>query len=259
MRDMKGIAAAILIAACFPATAAGRGLGLSAGMEYSTGRYGAELPTDIKYFPLTVRYETDDWNLRLTLPYVQMTGPGSVVGANDGLAGSAGANVRRNASGQGDATVTVSHDLYASTDGSLLLDLTGRIKFGTADASQGLGTGKNDFSLQADMLTGNRDWTLFGSVGHRQMGDTADIDFRNPWFASLGAAHNLNGRTQLSAVYETRQRVIEDGALISEVMVSAAYKLAASQTLQAYVVKGFADGSPDWGVGLAINYTVGRP
>jgi len=256
---MRTLATLLIVASC-PATAAGRGLELSAGMEYSTGRYGAELPTDISYFPLTARYEAAFWNLRLTLPYVQMTGPGNVVGANDGLAGFAtSTGKRRSAFGQGDATVAVSHDLYASTDGSLLLDLTGRIKFGTADASQGLGTGKNDFSLQADMLTGNRDWTLFGSVGHRRMGDTADIDFRNPWFASLGAAHNLNGRTQLSAVYETRQRVTVDGARISEVMVAAAYKLAAAQTLQAYVVKGFAGGSPDWGVGLAINYKVGRP
>ncbi|MDP2832898.1 MAG: hypothetical protein Q8Q28_06320 [Pseudomonadota bacterium] len=259
MRCMKGIAASLLIAACCPTMAAGRGLEMSAGLDYSTGRYGAELPTDIWYFPLTARYEAASWNLQLTLPYVQMTGPGNVLGANDGLAGSAGAARRRSASGQGDAVAAVSRNLYGSVDGRLLLDITGRIKFGTADASQGLGTGKNDFSLQADLLTGNRNWTLFGSAGHRRMGDTADTNFRDPWFASLGAAHNLNGRTQLGAVYETRQRVITDGARLSEVMVFASYKLAATHTLQTYVVKGFADGSPDWGIGFTLSTTVGKP
>lgn len=184
---------------------------------------------------------------RLALPWVRITGPGNVVGARDGLAGSVGANVRRNASGQGDATAAFSRNLYGSADGGLLLDVTGRVKFGTADASQGLGTGENDYSLQADLLAGYSDWTLFGSLGHRWMGDTADIDFRDPWFASLGVAHSLNPRTQLGAVYETRQRVLADGARISEVMAWASHKLNAAQTLQAYVVKGFADGSPDTG------------
>ena len=32
----------------------------------------------------------------------------------------------------------------------LLIDLTGKVKFGTADENKGLGTGENDYAVQAD-------------------------------------------------------------------------------------------------------------
>lgn len=246
---------ALLLAACGAAVAEGKGLGLSAGMEYSTGKYGALQSTDIWYSPVTARYETGPWVLKLTLPYVRITGPGNVVGGNGNTVqiGSTGGAMRRSASGQGDVVAAASHTLYQDTGHGLLLDLTGKIKFATADAGQGLGTGKNDFSLQVEGVRQSADGMLFGSLGRRQIGDPAGTDFRNPWFGSLGASHPLGEAAQLGALYETRQRVIDGGARLSELTVFAAYKLTSSHTLQGYLVKGFSDGSPDWGAGAVLN------
>jgi len=94
---------------------------------------------------------------------------------------------------------------------------------------------------------------LFGSLGWRKMGDPDDSDFRDPWFASAGAAYGLNAATQLGVVYETRQSVLDEGATLSELTLFASYKLAPSYTLQGYVIKGFADGSPDWGGGAVLS------
>jgi len=43
-------------------------------------------------------------------------------------------------------------DVLSSSSGDLAMDLTGKIKFGTADEDKGLGTGEQDYSLQADVF-----------------------------------------------------------------------------------------------------------
>lgn len=247
--------AVFLFAPIGPAMAEGSGLGLSAGMEYSSGKYGAQQTTDIWYFPVAARYETGPWILKLTLSYVQITGPGNVVGGNDNVVrtAAAGKEERRGASGPGDVVAAATRTIYRNPAHGLLLDLTGKAKFATADADKGLGTGKNDFSLQADLIKQSAAWMFHGSLGRRQMGDPAGIDFRNPWFGSLGAGYRLGGATQVGVAYETRQRVIEGGARLGELMAFATYRLTPIHTLQGYVVKGFSAGSPDWGAGGVVN------
>lgn len=258
MREMKHITTprliALLIATSVPAPAAGSGIGLSAGMAYSTGHYGARQATDIWYLPVTARYDAEPWILQLTLPYVWITGPANVVGGGDhAVQITPDGETRRSASGPGDVVAAGTRNLYRDTEHGLLLDLTGKVKFATADADKGLGTGKDDVSLQADMSRQDGAWILFASLGRRRMGDPAGTDFRNPWFGSLGAGYSPGEASQFGAVYETRQRVIEGGARSSELMAFAAYKLAPAHTLQGYVVKGDSDASPDWGAGVFVN------
>ena len=52
-----------------------------AGADYLTGKYGGTLATDVTYLPLTLRYDAWPLNLKLTVPYLRITGPGNVVGA----------------------------------------------------------------------------------------------------------------------------------------------------------------------------------
>lgn len=227
----------------------GRKLEIAAGVDYSSGHYGVDIPTHVVYFPINLRYVAEDWNLQLTLPYLRITGPGDVVGENNVLAVS---TTKRYISGQGDAVASYSRNLFTSEDGQRLLDLTGRIKFGTADADEGMGTGKNDYSLQADLLVGQGSWAWYGSLGYRQMGDTDTVNFLNPWFASLGASYMPGERLQLGLTYDARQKAVANGAEVREVTLSAAYPLTRSHTLQVYAVRGFSDGSPEWGGGILL-------
>lgn len=256
MKPLKtSVLFALLIVLLGPAMASESSFSLSAGMEYSSGTYGAQESTDIQYFPLTGRYQAGPVTLKLMIPYIRITGPSTVVGGP----GSAlqiittGGGERRSASGQGDVVATGTYDVYQDMGNGLLLELTGKVKFATADDTKGLGTGKNDFSIQTDAIKQSGSWTLFGSLGWLKMGDPVGIDFKDTWFGSVGAGYGLNAVTQLGAAYETRQRVIDGGVKLSQMTVFATYKLASTYTLQGYVIKGFSDGSPDWGAGAVLN------
>src|SRR5262244_4109710 len=72
----------------------------SVGAEYSSGDYGAPQKTDIFYVPFAVKYETGPWAYKLTVPYVEITGPGNVIGAGgDRIVVGDGTGPRRTASG----------------------------------------------------------------------------------------------------------------------------------------------------------------
>lgn len=228
---------------------------LTLGMDYSTGRYGARQSTDIWYLPLTAKYATGPWILGLTLPYIRITGPGNVVGAaGDAVqTGPEEGKIRRTASGEGDIQAAASYNIYRNAAQNLLLDVTARAKLATADAAQGLGTGENDYSLQADLIWLHDTWAGFVSLGRRKMGDPQGTDFRNPWFGSVGATYSPRFPARLGVAYEMRQPVIAGGSMKSELMVFASHRLTPILTLQAYVVKGFTDGSPDRGGGATIS------
>lgn len=251
------VLSALLIVVSGSAMAGGDGFSLSAGMEYSTGHYGNQETTDIQYFPITGKYQAGSVILKLMVPYVSITGPANVVGTPGNVMqiGTAGGGVseRRSASGQGDVVATGSYNAYQNAANGLLLDLTGKVKFATADDTQGLGTGKNDFSIQTDAVKQRGAWMLFGSLGWRKMGDPDGTDFKDPWFGSMGVGYAMNAATQLGAAYETRQSVINGGAKLSELTLFASYRLVPGYTLQGYAIKGFADGSPGRGAGAVLN------
>ena len=41
---------------------------LTTGFDYSTGNYGSTTSTSILYIPVTAKYQTDDYYLKLTIP-----------------------------------------------------------------------------------------------------------------------------------------------------------------------------------------------
>ena len=54
---------------------------ISLGAEYTSGDYGTSTETNMWYFPVTLRYETDRTMLALTVPYVVVEGTCNVVAA----------------------------------------------------------------------------------------------------------------------------------------------------------------------------------
>ena len=226
-----------------------------AGMDYSTGKYGAQQTTNIGYFPFIARYAAESWIIKLTIPYVQMSGPGGIIIGNGDVVPppNNGETAITHATGLGDIVATATYNFYENVNHGLLLDATTKVKFPTADAAEGLGTGKADFSLQGDLTRQDGNWTVFGSLGYRWMGDTAEVAFKNPWFGSAGMSYRVNRQSQWGALYDVREPVTEGGGWGSELMVFAHYHLTPMYTLQGYLVQGFADGSPDHAIGFMVS------
>ncbi len=124
----------------------------SSGFDYSKGDYGSATDTEIWYIPVTGNYEKGPWRFRVTVPYITIEGPGGVVGGTEGgLVVSGGGGVVTKESGLGDVVAAASYTINPSNVYIPFIELTGKIKFPTADEDDGLGTGEHDYTIQADL------------------------------------------------------------------------------------------------------------
>ncbi|MEJ2381511.1 MAG: hypothetical protein P8076_10080 [Gammaproteobacteria bacterium] len=243
------VSAALLIAATQSA-AAGR-LMLTTGIDYSTGKYGGSQSTDITFIPVVAKYESRRWVYKLTVPYIRITGPGNVIPDVGQVTG--GTAPRRTDSGLGDIVASATYSVYSSRETQTLVDLTGKVKFATADEKKGLGTGKNDYAFQADVYKLMGELTPFATLGYKVLGNPSGYRLNNVWYGSLGAAYRFSRVTSGGLILDLRERSSAAGSPHRELTAFVSRKLTPDWKLQGYVVKGFADGSPDWGVGAMIS------
>lgn len=224
---------------------------VSVGIDYSTGDYGETQDTDIVYIPVTGKYQSDGWFAELTVPYIRITGPGTVL-PDVGRVETGPAPRRTTEEGLGDMVFALTREMYTSQQ--YLIDLTGKVKLATADEDDGLGTGENDYSVQVDGYTPVERATAFGSLGYRFMGDGPGFELDNVLFGSLGFSYPVNDRVSSGAILDLRERTSPLGDPRRELMVFATNKLDPDWNLQGYVVRGLGDGSPDWALGLVLVY-----
>ena len=246
---------------------------LSAGANYSSGKYGTSTTTDIWSVPVTAEYEVDRWTFKLTVPYVNISGSGDVIpgvgpvnngnphgrGHGRGNPGGTGGTPTTNtgsssASGLGDITASAGYELFSSADRTAGLDLTGKVKFGTADENKGLGTGKNDYGVALDAYKVSGNWTVFGGAGWMKYGSSQYIKLTNGFNANAGFGYKLGSNDDVGAFYYYREKISTPGASQSELTGYWNHKLTDALRLQTYVLAGFANGSPDYGVGATLKY-----
>ncbi len=228
-------------------------LSLTTGVDYSSGKYGGTQSTDITYIPITAKYQTGPWTLKLTVPHISVTGPGNVV--PDVGTVTTSTTTRTTQSGLGDIVAGATYNVYWNKDTRTAVDLTGKVKFGTADEKKGLGTGKNDYSLQVDVYKSYDRVTPFGTLGYKVLGDPAGYKLDNVFFGSLGVSYKVSSATSAGAIVDLRERSTPTGSPRRELTGFVTHKLDRNWKLQGYAVKGFSDGSPAWGAGAMITYT----
>ncbi|MEO5812092.1 MAG: transporter [Rhodanobacter sp.] len=245
---------------------------LAAGADYSSGKYGTDTTTDIWSVPVTAAYQTDRWTFKVAVPYINISGSGDVIpgvgkvnngnprgrghgrGNGGGTTPPPGTATSSSASGLGDVTASAGYALFASADHTFGLDLTGKVKFATADENKGLGTGKNDYGLALDTYKVSGAWTAFGGVGWMKYGSSQYIQLKNGFNANIGADYKLDPSNNIGAYYYYRERIADTGGAQSEVTGYWNHKFNASLRIQAYALAGFTNGSPDYGVGASLKY-----
>lgn len=232
------------------------GLTLATGFDYTSGTYTGTQDTRILYVPFIAKYETGPWALRATVPYIRIDGPGNVIGAGADrvtLPGAGGA--RRTESGLGDIVLSAFYNVLSERRSGIGLDFGGKVKLGTADETKGLGTGQEDWSLQADVYKPLDKVSLFGSLGYRWYGDPPGIDLKNVFYWSVGGAYRVAADTSAGLAYDFRPAIVSGGGEISELTAFVTRRLSREWKLQPYLVLGFGKASPDWGAGAQIAYS----
>jgi len=242
--------------ASLPGSAAAEGpqFSLGVGAEYTTGEYGGDKSVDEFYVPVTGTLDLERVAFRLTVPFLSVRAPElTTISGPDGQP-IVGEGPIVTESGLGDilASVTV-FDVLSSSDGNLALDLTGKIKFGTADEEKGLGTGEQDYSLQADVFRFFDKATLMGTAGYAFRGDPEAYDLDDTYFVSVGASYAMANATSIGAFFDFREASVPDSDSLQELSGWVSTRLGANGRAQFYVLAGFGDSSPDWGGGLSFS------
>ncbi len=248
-------------------------IGLSA--YHSSGTYGTGSRTTITSIPISIRRLFDDGDITLIIPYLSVTGdcnvtllsgvpnqtggtcPTRTVVRNGRNVQTQTLNTRTTETGIGD---TLLQGRYYVLDEQGLLPtvaLTARIKFPTADASRGLGTGEFDekFGVQLSKNLAAR-WVSFADVGYTFVGSPPGVSLRNQWNYDIGLGYALTPNLLGSVYYEYWTAVVSGLQDPQDLYFDLSYKVTQMFRLNAGFLVGLSDGAPDYGVtgGIAIRF-----
>lgn len=246
---------ALALAGAFTSANAAEGMSISIGADYSRGDYGTDIDTEILSVPVTFGYTTSNWTLRASLPWLRVDGDTSVVpglgGVLPGRPESGTAPVASSESGVGDLRLSATYSIPFQN--GFGIDLTGNVKFATADETRGLGTGANDYGVAIDLYRSLETVTVFGGAGYTWLGDSIFLDVEEVANANVGLRVTTAGG-DVGAVYEWRESPSTFFENRRDVSVFYGRPMADTSRVQLYVTRGLTDGSPDWGAGASFSY-----
>lgn len=288
--QMKLLSKLMLLLAMSSSTAFADGFSASVGGDYSTGKYGSRESTDVFYMPLSATYDTGAFTYKLTVPWIRVTGtgditPGGFGGSSSGSSGSVGAfgcagdsrngaskpeddgpcagtttststtTIRRRTteSGLGDIVASAGYNLINSEATGFIVDLTGRIKFATASESKGLGSGKADFAVQAN-VDKNFDGgaSISAGLGYKWLGEPRGVSYDNVIFGSLGGGYKFTKMTSVGISYDWATAAVDGATRPQEMSIYASHFINDQYKLSGVIYSGLSDASPDVGGGLTL-------
>jgi hypothetical protein len=259
-------------------------LRFSTGINYSKGDYGEVSDTKVVSAPVSLKYSTENFSIRVSVPYVHIDGPGSLIqtpegrdggggggrtdnsgpgsansGSGSGSGGSgdvevddsSGAPISSKRSGLGDVVIasTYSFDLGSG----LYIDATGRLKLPTASKSKRLGTGKLDVTAALDVVKEIGSTTLYVHGRHKFAGNLAAVPVRDTWGAGAGASVRAGNGVTLGADYDWQQSSIIGNQASSEVTGWASFRIAKGFNMSVFGSTGLNSNSTDFAGGLTLS------
>lgn len=225
---------------------------LTTGADYSRGDYGDTEDTEVWYVPVTGKAMYNNWTAKVTVPWLRIKGPGAVVGSGDGSVTSAGGAAVTTEEGMGDVVAALMYT-FDFDEITTSLDVTGKIKFPTADEDKGLGTGETDYTLGAEVTKMIGKANVSAGLSRKFVGSNATLNLHDVWIASVGAGYKLTSDLDVGVSYDWRQSA-SNGEQPRDATLYASYKLTPKVNIQVYGVKGFSDASADAGGGLMVGY-----
>jgi len=251
---MKNKLLSTFLLCCFTGTsvyaANGDNISLSTGFEYSTGKYGFTTDTSIFEVPVIGRYKSGLWMFSLNIPYVRVSGPGGVLSSGIRVKAPATSKITTR-SGLGDIVASATYSVSPANKGNPDIDLTGKVKLGTANTS--LGTGENDYAAQTDLYWHFNRFTPKVALGYEIMGSPQDVVMNNVLYAIVGGSYKIAEYTHGGAELWLSEKHSAVTAEQSELTVYLKHKLDDDMNVRGYVLHGFSDGSPDRGIGVLVS------
>ena len=256
MRALARIAAIGGACAALAAPAADRadaepGFSVKLGYDRSVGKYDQPADTVVSTSSVTATYDIGDYSFDVVLPYLQEKGPGRLITVG-GRRPIVVAGPDRKASGRGDVTVGMTRFLLNEDQHAVDLDLGAIYKFGTASVDKGLGTGKDDVSIQAALGRSLGDFNATLSAGYVFVGKPADQSLRDAAYGSFDLSYRLNEAVSAGFTYSAGAAVVKGISGGRDGTAYVNFKPTKNFRVEVYYLKGWGSQSPDRGGGLTL-------
>lgn len=251
------------------------------GLEISSGSFGTPSTSTYATAPLILDwFPTERLDVELTVPFLyqrttntghavlgtntqsaaksvargSMFGSGSGSGSMMGSgSGNGGGGMFAGDYGLGDITLTSGYTLLKDSDTTPHVRPTAYLKFPTASESDGLGTGAYDAGagLAVSKWLGN--WQPFAEGRYIVQGVIDDSHGgRNFVTADAGVAYGWSEQV-VTLVYARFGSVLFDGLSAPlEARAKVIWRFSERAYTELYALKGFSDGSPDYGGGVSV-------
>ena len=233
---------------------------VSVGLEYDRGDFGTDQTFYYFQVPLSISYRKNNYLLELWVPFAatNTTTENIIVGAPERGGGppapptSSIETQETDEYGLGDIFLVASYFLPSRTRSEY--SVTGVIKLGTADRDKLLGTGENDYAMEAGFSTPVGKTHLFGALGYQLTGDPPGVDLNNVFYGRIGNALPLQNNREVGLSMYLSEALAVGRQSFTELDIFYSAMLSRDRRIYSYFRKGFTDSSPDWGLGIRYTY-----
>lgn len=226
------------------------------GVDYEQGTYGTGAKVETASAKIGVGLRKGRVRLAAAVPYVRTTAPIDVVVSQGGLFGSpllgssTSQTVRTRREGIGDAAIEAAYDVPAA---GFIASLGAGVKLPTASRSKGLGTGKVDYAVNAEIARPLRGGiTPFAAVGYTLVGKPEGFAVRNKLAASAGTRIALSSRASAAISYSYEQSAARALADRQSIGLGLGVGIARKLQLGLQGDVGLSRGAPDVKLGLRL-------
>src|SRR5690606_8968765 len=147
----------------------------------------------------------------------------------------------------GDLYLYSSYQLFNEVSNPIDLYFTPGIKFPTASASSGIGTGKFDYSISASMRRSIESFVLLAEAGFIKFGDPDGINYKDPFTYGIGLGKFIseNGNSVL-LYFLSYTNILDNYESPRQLSLGLNFKLNPETTLSFISSKGLSNYSPDF-------------
>jgi hypothetical protein len=222
----------------------------STDLDFSSGKYGQKIRTEIYTYDVSGEYVYKDWTGKIVLPlYEKITGPGGVlpkigrVGKVNRVVGFT--QTKKTEDGFGDVDVSLTYDVYHNDNNGWDISATGEVKFGTASAAKGLGTGRADYSPSVEISRTMGKFTPWVSFGYRYVGKLAHSQLRDYWYGSGGVSYEIDDDDSVAVAFDSSERSSVGSNVDNDASINVSRDLDKSWNVGLTVLAGLSTAAPD--------------
>lgn len=232
----------------------------STGADFESGDYGVDADLEKTAIPVAIGVAKGRVRASAQLPWVRVTAPANVIAPTGPLGlpilvDPTRPSTRTTREGVGDLRLAAAYDLPVR---GFQASVGTSAKVPTASVAKGLGTGKADYSVNADVAKPLGAVTPYAGVAYTMAGDPDGFDIGNSFSGQAGATLRLGKSTSANLGYAYAQSQVDQGEDDQRLVGGLNAGIGGRLSLGVYGSSGLSDGAPDVAGGVSLGIRLGR-